>query len=235
MAKAKSVKAEKKQEFKTASYNPRSMSANSKKALKKSLESFDDISGITVNSRTGNVFAGNHRWEQLKVIHGEANLTVRQLHGEFHLILSGEEFTGFLMRIVDWHPDKEKAANIAANSQHIQGEFTSGLQEVLADVEDFLGQDFIDLRFDDLSIDFGDLSAIGNSGITDPGKLTERIREDSDEENEDLHVEPNKHGEVKIIKTSIKMLVPGDKADMIRDDLLDFINSRPYADEVEFP
>ena len=44
--------------IKKAPYNPRRMGKASKEALKKSLETFEDISGITVNKRSGNVVAG---------------------------------------------------------------------------------------------------------------------------------------------------------------------------------
>ena len=51
--------------IKVAPYNPRKFSKDARKALKKSIEEFSDISGITINQKTGNVVSGNHRWEEL--------------------------------------------------------------------------------------------------------------------------------------------------------------------------
>ena len=129
--------------IKKAPYNPRSMGAATKQALKASLTQFEDISGIVVNSRTGNLVAGNHRWEQLCGIHGESKLTIEALGDSgFHQILGSGKFTGFIMRVVDWPIEKEKAANIAANSPLISGEFTSGLQQVISDIQENMGAEF---------------------------------------------------------------------------------------------
>lgn len=225
-------KAEKK-EFHKAPYNPRSMGAQAKRALKKSLETFSDISGIVVNETTGNILGGNHRWEQLCNIYGESNLGIVHLSGEFHQIMSGEKFTGFLMRVVKWEIEKEKAANVAANSPMIAGEFTSGLQDILNEVQDFLGDDFEEMRMDDLSIDFGDLEGMGRGGISDTESLSDKIRKSAEDDNVMLDTEENQSGDVRIIKTSIKILVPGDKADMIREDIIEYLSERPYYKELE--
>lgn len=219
--------------IKKANYNPRTMGARNKAALKSSIRHFDDISGIVINTRTGNVLAGNHRWEQLCDIHGEKNIGFENLRGEFNLILSKGDPTNFIARLVDWDVEKEKAANVAANSPLLAGEFTSGLQDVLAEIQDYIEVDFEALRFDEISIDFGDLSAMGEGGINDPGAVSDKIRENAEEDNIMLDTEGGKAGDVKIVKTSIKILVPGDKADMIREDLIEFLSERPYYDELE--
>lgn len=216
-----------------AKYNPRTMGAASKEALKGSLKTFSDISGIVVNQTTGNILSGNHRWEQLCNIYGESTIHIVPVYGEFNAVMSDADFTGFMMRVVNWEIEKEKAANVAANSPMIAGEFTSDLQSVLMDIQDYKGIDFDELRFDDLSLDLGDLASIGNSGIEDPEKLTDKIRKDSEDDNRMVDVNAESPGDVKIIKTSIKLLVPGEKADMIREDILEFLENRPYCDEIE--
>ena len=90
--------------IKVAKKNPRIMGKESRRALVKSLNTFDDISGITVNERTGNVVSGNHRWEELKKIHGEAHLKLSNLIGEFHALEAQGEFTGFIA-----HPGRSRA------------------------------------------------------------------------------------------------------------------------------
>jgi hypothetical protein len=138
-----------------APYNPRKMSAASKKALKKSLDEFEDISGITINERSGNIVGGNHRWELLVKKFGRENLSTQELSEGFYLLKANNKSTGFLIRVVDWDLDKEKSANITANSDLISGEFTADLQNVLEDLSLSVDSEiFNELRLSDLKIDF---------------------------------------------------------------------------------
>jgi len=217
--------------IKKADYNPRMMGADAKKALRSSILEFQNISGIVINKKTGNIFAGNHRWEQLCGVYGESNIVFSELGGEYYQILSGDTDTGFLARIVDWTKSKEKAANIAANSNLLQGEFTSGLQEILLELSTEVDVLFEDLRFDELSIDLGDLSAIGR-GITDPSAATDKIRGSSESKNIMLDDSGNQAGDVRHIAGTVKILIHGDNFDMIREEIIDFLSNRPYYDDV---
>lgn len=208
-----------------AKYNPRKMSKESKEALKKSIEQFNDISGITINKQTGNVLAGNHRWEQLCKKYTKSNLELKHLQGEYYTLNTTEdEFTGFLVRVVDWDIAKEKAANVAANSELIAGEFTSGLQDVLLDIGEF--ELFEGLRFDELQID---LSGVDDDLVWDDDSLDE-IQKSAEEKNDRL---PDaKNSEVKEIRVEIKVSVPADMKDEIKDDLLEFLADQPYYGEI---
>src|SRR6476620_9290267 len=119
-------------DVKIAPYNPRKFSKENRKALKKSISEFSDISGITINTKTGNIVSGNHRWEELCEEYGE--LTLQQIFEDRHAIMSSKGYTGFMARVVNWSLKKEKQANITANSTMITGEWSSGLQDVLQDI-----------------------------------------------------------------------------------------------------
>lgn len=146
---------------KICSWNPRTMSSKSRKALKTSMEAFQDISGIVWNTRTGNLVSGNHRWENLLDQFGEDNIELVRINDadDYFIILGMGEFTGYLLREVDWDEDTEKAANIAANSDRLKGEFTNAVDGILSSIAEStskLPKDlFKDLRFDGLQMEFG--------------------------------------------------------------------------------
>ncbi len=117
-----------------APYNPRRIEPEALAALRRSLAEFGDISGLVWNRRTGHLVAGHQRLDALKREHGDA------LAVEWSDSASGEANDGqsararaaavvtptgerFPVRIVDWDNAKEKAANIAANSPHLAGEY----------------------------------------------------------------------------------------------------------------
>ena len=116
--------AQKLSDLKPADYNPRKITDKALEGLKFSLEEFGDISGIVFNTRTGNLVSGHQRVKALQEKYGDLDLS-RAEDGTAAFI--SPEGNLFKVRIVDWDLDKEKAANIAANAETIQGEFTEGL------------------------------------------------------------------------------------------------------------
>ena len=148
---------------KNTPYNPRKMSEASRKALRKSMDAFKDISGIVWNKTTGNLVSGNHRWDELVEEYGEDNLTLERLpepSDDYMAIHGLGEFTGYLLREVNWDDDTEKAANIAANSEKLQGEFTNSVSNLLEEISErgntLSDGLFDDLRFNELQMDFGE-------------------------------------------------------------------------------
>lgn len=143
-------------ELKAAPYNPRTIAAQAFAGLQESLEQFGDLSGITWNKRTGNLVAGHQRVKALREKYGDL---------EFQ---NGELVTPtgtFSVRVVDWTIEKERAANIAANSPTIAGEFTAELSGLLAQVKTDLPNVFDALRLGEIAypnftpvegIEFGD-------------------------------------------------------------------------------
>lgn len=115
-------------DLKPAPYNPRTITQEAAAALQTSLAEFGDISGIVWNKKTGNLVAGHQRMDALRRKHGKA-LTLREG------AVTTPEGERFPVRVVNWPPDKEKAANVAANSPFLAGCFDSkGLEAVLADL-----------------------------------------------------------------------------------------------------
>ena len=107
-----------------AKYNPRKMNDESRRGLKNSMEKFKDISGIVYNKRTKTLIGGHQRWNELREKYG-TNLKINHVKDEFFSIDDSvsNNFTGYLMRVVDWDKSEEKVANITANTHTIAGEW----------------------------------------------------------------------------------------------------------------
>lgn len=129
------------EDLKAAPYNPRRISVPAQRGLRKSLETFGDLSGIVWNKKTGNLVAGHQRVEQLKA----AGAKVKD-----GAVALGDR--RFPVRVVEWSARREKAANLAANHQALQGEFVPDLMPNLVDASrlELTPDDFAALRFDDL-------------------------------------------------------------------------------------
>lgn len=110
-----------------APYNPRRIKDRNFEALGYSLEEFGDLSGITWNQRTGNLVTGHQRLRSLKERHGDG---LKMRRGVIH---AGAET--FRVRVVNWPIEKEKAANIAANSPLLAGVFTTDLAGLVAELD----------------------------------------------------------------------------------------------------
>jgi len=103
------------EEIKPAAYNPRKISDRQLKTLGESMETFGDLSGVVMNTRTGNLVGGHQRckhfdpsWPITSEPHSDSTGTVS--------LGFVETPTGrFSYREVDWDLKKEKAANISAN------------------------------------------------------------------------------------------------------------------------
>ncbi len=150
-------------DLKAAPYNPRVITEEALSALTTSIGEFGDISGIVWNSRTGNLVAGHQRLAALHKSYGDG----LRIDGNALLTPSGERFP---IRVVDWPEEREKAANLAANSPFLAGSFDpGGLEAVLADLTaaEGLGDLLDGLRLDELLPGACDLlpeTATGTSG-----------------------------------------------------------------------
>ncbi len=85
------------EELQPAPYNPRAIDASSLEALKASLGTFGDLSGITFNERTGHLVTGHQRVRALREEHGEA-VRIRHAGKEAYLHVGPERFR---LRVVD--------------------------------------------------------------------------------------------------------------------------------------
>ena len=131
-------------DLKSAPYNPRSISPEAIEGLKASLHEFGDISGLVWNARTGHLVTGHQRLRALKEKHGAESL---RLQDGAVVTPTGERFP---VRVVDWPETKEKAANVAANSGLLMGDFTPAVLPVLEEIHVTLPKIASAIRLDEL-------------------------------------------------------------------------------------
>lgn len=100
--------------------NARVITPDAAQGLAFSLAEFGDISGITYNTVTATLVCGHQRMEELRAKHGDA----------LKLVEVGERYelrtpTGdvFPLRVVAWHLEKHRAAQLAANNPATQGDY----------------------------------------------------------------------------------------------------------------
>ncbi len=149
-------------DLKPAPYNPRAIDDAALKALTSSLDLFGDISGIVWNRRSGHLVCGHQRIRAL-----------REKYGDSLSLCDGCLCAGdkrFPVRVVDWDEAIEKAANIAANSELLMGEFTAGAKSLIEDLSAELdGAELVKaLRFDELALEVADsIPEPGDGGGTE--------------------------------------------------------------------
>ncbi len=144
-------------------HNPRTITPEALEGLKHSLASFGDVSGVVFNIRTQQLVTGHQRLTSLRGQHsGELEIVMDTPAMRFTIkvpervdTVKGKKKTfpayDFIGRLVDWPIEKQRAANIAANSEFIAGEFTPELQTQLAEIR--AGDDalFAALRLESLT------------------------------------------------------------------------------------
>ena len=122
--------------------NPRRISDEALAGLEASVHDFGDISGIVWNERTGFysrpeagglLVCGHQRMTALQRAGAASWQRLSATEGWIAHPATGERFG---IRIVDWPPDKQRLANLAANNPHLAGEFTAAALEQLRALED---------------------------------------------------------------------------------------------------
>lgn len=129
--------------------NPRKISDEASEALRRSLQRFGDLAGITFNLRTGELVTGHQRVSQLQRDYPEAAIE-RRPDGSAVLRAGGESFA---VRLVDWSLAKQRAANVAANHLRMQGQFTDDVADYLLEIQDDLVQESAGLLEDLLLVE----------------------------------------------------------------------------------
>lgn len=111
-------------------YNPRSISPDSMKGLKSSIERFGIVQEIVVNKRNGNIIGGNQRVDAA-IANGLKEVPIY---------------------VEDLPETEEKVLNVTLNNPLIQGEFVGDMLEpMLAEIRDEIGDEvYEDLMLDDI-------------------------------------------------------------------------------------
>ena len=146
-------------DLKPAAYNPRFITDEALAGLKRSVEEFGDLSGITWNQRTGHLVTGHQRVKALTKRYGP-DLAI---NGDWLETPDGERFR---VRVVDWDETTEKAANVAANNHLIAGDFTDDLQGIIDELQDEIPDLVEDLRFEELEVELFGAGDPGSDGVS---------------------------------------------------------------------
>jgi DNA modification methylase len=151
MAKKQSKNPRRLNDLTAAPYNPRKITQDAMHGLSTSIDEFGDLSGITFNTRTGHLVTGHQR---VKSLGRFGDLEIKDGYIDTP---NGERFK---VRVVDWDETKEKAANVAANSPRIAGDFTEDLLPLLEEIKIDLPDLAVDLRLEELKIDLDGVSPV---------------------------------------------------------------------------
>jgi DNA modification methylase len=111
-----------------AEYNPRTITEEAARGLAASIRRFGLVQPVVWNRRTQRVVGGHQRLDALKSL-GKTEAQVV---------------------VVDLPEAEEKALNVTLNSPAITGEFTDGLQAILAELAELPELEFEELRLDAL-------------------------------------------------------------------------------------
>jgi hypothetical protein len=143
-------------DLKPARYNARKISDKAFAGLGYSIEEFGDLSGITINTRTGNLVCGHQRCKAIAAKYGDVEIIdINNDHMKDCKAIITPDWI-FHVRQVDWPLEKEKAANIAANNQRIAGTFIADeLDSMLAEIQEDNEPLFEALNFNTLLEDIG--------------------------------------------------------------------------------
>lgn len=120
--------------------NPRKITDESAAGLRASLKRFGDLSGIVFNRRTGELVTGHQRMEQVRAEYGDRDIEVIDAAAGLYGIRIDDTHY-FPVRVVEWTQAKQRAANVAANNQKLQGTFTGELATYLLSVEAELSEE----------------------------------------------------------------------------------------------
>lgn len=124
-----------------ADYNPREIGDRNLKGLKRSVKEFGLPHAIIINRRSGRIIGGHQRLKTL-----DPNKTTDVV-------------------VMDLDERREKLFNVTLNNRHIQGDFTTGLRELLDEFETYNLDDLTeDLLLDDLRADIPDFETPGEGG-----------------------------------------------------------------------
>lgn len=213
-------------------YNPRSMSSSARDGLRESMEDFGDISGICINSRTDNVFAGNHRFDEIAKKYGRSKLVLTLLEDEWYsLDVSGGKTTGFKVRVVDWDLEKEQLANIVANNDLITGEYNTSLQPLLKKIKLSVPKVKMDsLRVSPMVLD----DELEDIDLDEEFETPEIVKDKSKEKSLEVKEPEIKdiQENVREIVSNIKVVAPSELIEEIKFDILEALSKKEYYDKV---
>lgn len=129
----------KRSEITPSDYNPRTISDEARKALKKNIKENGLLGGIVVNERTGNIVSGHQRIS---------------IADEVNKYEAGKNDYEIKVEVINVDLKKEKELNIFFNSKAVQGEMDyKKLAQIFPDIDaDLAGLDEVDLSMIEIEL-----------------------------------------------------------------------------------
>lgn len=155
-------------EINPATYNPRKISEEGKKNLKKSIKKYGVVGGIVVNERTGNTIVGGH--QKVKVLdelnkYPEKDYTLR-------------------VELIDVDEKTEKELNITLNNPNVGGEWDmDSLRELIPEI-DYKNVGFTDADLNIIGVDFLLQTEEENSLASELNEMMQPVAQQKEEERE---------------------------------------------------
>lgn len=128
-------------EIKLASYNPRKLSEEARKALKKNIKENGLLGGIIVNERTGNIVSGHQR------------ISIADEVNKYNPETNENDYS-VKVEVIDVDDKKEKELNVFMNSRATQGEYDyKKLAQIFPDIDAALaGLDDVDVSMIEIEL-----------------------------------------------------------------------------------
>lgn len=139
----------KRSEIQFASYNPRTISEDARKALKKNLQTVGLLGGVVWNMRSGNLVSGHQKVSIMDA--------VNRYNPE-----TGENDYEFRVEVVDFDDKTEKEQNLFMNNKAVQGTYDDDMLRELLSQIDYVNAGFTEMDMQMLGLaDFGDYDVLG--------------------------------------------------------------------------
>ncbi|HCO21195.1 MAG TPA: DNA methylase [Flavobacteriaceae bacterium] len=131
----------KRSEITPSDYNPRTISDEARKALKKNIKENGLLGGIVVNERTGNIVSGHQR------------ISIADEVNKFNPETKENDYS-IKVEVINVDDKKEKELNIFMNSRSTQGEYDyKKLAQIFPDIDaDLAGLDEVDLSMIEIEL-----------------------------------------------------------------------------------
>ena len=141
----------KRSEIQFASYNPRVISEDARKKLKKNMQTVGLLGGVVWNIRTGNLVSGHQKVSIMDAVNRYNQDT-------------GDNDYEFRVEVVDFDEKTEKEQNLFMNNKAVQGTYDDDMLRSLLSEIDYVNAGFEDMDlqilglgdFDNMDFGFGD-------------------------------------------------------------------------------
>lgn len=200
-----------------ASYNPRTITEEGKKALKRIIKKYGLVGGLVVNKRTG-----------LTVVSGHQRITVMDELQKYDRKTKENDYK-LRVDVIDVDEKTEKELNIAMNNPNAQGKWDNDkLREMIPDID-----------YKDVGLSEADLSLLGldymfkteeeNDLANSLGELMQEVEEENESEKAQRQAEKQaeraaKVAHMKEVKAQVKQAAEKTAGDMDAYLMLSFDN-----------